>query len=143
MEISGRHNTRDFCEIFLLFLTKNNGNWINKKIHLEILKEKNFHLFITGINNEEIPEKITFEIIKSPINGFLKIRDQFYNEKYDILTPQIFKENDYLVFRYYKPDKNGIFARLIRIRFSIITTNSLEMELIFDPNEYPLPILLQ
>lgn len=42
MEISGRHNTRDFCEIFLLFLTKNNGNWINKKIHLEILKEKIF-----------------------------------------------------------------------------------------------------
>lgn len=136
INIANTFSTTDFCEIFLLFLSKNNGLWINGKVRVEIIKDKYYKLSINCISDTENFGIIRFEILKNT----LQVSKSPYNIKNENFMTRIFKENNHLTITYYKPKQSYIFANLVTIRFLIINTDSVEMELISGEKDYSLPI---
>lgn len=136
VNIANIYKTMDFCEVFLLFLSKDNGLWIDGKVHIEIIKDKYYKLSINGINDAEKFGIINFEISKKT----LQVSNSPYNINNEKFRTKIFKENNYLTITYYKPKQGYIFANLISIKFLIINTNTLKMDLIIGQEDYSLPI---
>lgn len=136
INIANTFSTTDFCEIFLLFLSKNNGLWISGRVRVEIIKDKYYKLSINGISDAKNFGIISFEILKNT----LQVSKSPYNIKNENFRTKIFKENNYLNITYYKPKQGYIFANLNTIRFLIINTNNIEMELIMGEEDLSLPI---
>ncbi len=132
VEISNFSKTSDFCEIFLLFLSKNNGTWNNEKAIMKVtINNLNFELSVKGIENQEIPKDLIFKIEKQKGTGNLNLVNYPFNASAENqkFLPNITKSENKLNLSYLKPNASYSIGEVINLKLLILTTGQVEMEL--------------
>ena len=131
VEISHENNTKDFCEVFLKFLSKNNGKWKNEKVLLEVCINQTtgfLDLSISGIDNEEIPEELKFRMKKYNSTQNLTLSNYPFNASCDEFQPTIYKDGNKLKLSYLKPNSSHSIGYEVHIALLMLSTDQLEME---------------
>jgi hypothetical protein len=133
IEISHSDKTRNFCEVFLLFLAKKHGYWSDKNIRLRVIKNQDdidyFHLSIWGIDNPQIPNELKFRISKDISLKNLSLTNYPFNASSSDFKPNICMENNKLKLSYLKPNSSYSIGYEVNITLSILSTDKLEIDL--------------
>ena len=130
-EISSSDSKRDFCEVFLLFLSKKHGYWSDKNIHVKVTQNPNkidyFHLSIRGINNPKIPNELKFKVSRDISMDNLYLTNYPFNASSSDFKANICMENNKLKLSYLEPNTSHSIGYEVNITFSILSTDKLEI----------------
>ncbi|OEC91774.1 putative phage abortive infection protein, partial [Acinetobacter sp. YK3] len=139
LEISVCYKTRDFCEVFLLFLAKKSGKWKNEKAILVTSNNQNtdtFNLSISGINNEEIPRELNFKFLKEKSKENLYLSSSPFNISCNEFQQSILKSGNKLKLSYLKPNDSHSICYEFHISLLILSTDELEIDIENTSNSY-------
>ena len=130
-EISSSDSKRDFCEVFLLFLSKKHGYWSDKNIHVRVTQNPNkidyFHLSIRGINNPKIPNELKFKVSRDISLDNLYLTNYPFNASSSDFKANICMENNKLKLSYLEPNTSHSIGYEVSITFSILSIDKLEL----------------